>query len=156
MARLVALSLYFSRCILSSLLLSKMPPRISSRDVEMSRRPTQNRYPQSRVRLLWSRYCPNLLKILRQIGECCKETWKILVDSVGPVEDNKPTRPHPQTVVWSLLVFLGFLVLASLAVRFPTSNVRLVLVVVSSGILGGLTLAILKDLCTKRTYNALR
>jgi hypothetical protein len=93
----------------------------------MSQRPIQNRYPQARIREIWSRYCPSPLNTLRQIGAGCKRIWKILIGSVGPVEDNKLMRPHAQTVVCSLLVFVGFIVFGSFAVRFPTSTVRLIL-----------------------------
>lgn len=57
------------------------------------------------------------------------KVYKKLLQAVGPKVGGVPSS---HTVVWALFGFLCFLVFISLAVRFPTCNVRIAFVTVSA------------------------
>ncbi|KAL8708080.1 MAG: hypothetical protein Q9220_007012 [cf. Caloplaca sp. 1 TL-2023] len=66
-----------------------------------------------------------------------------LLRAVGP--DNIRTMPRRETAVGSLLGFFAFLIMTSLAVKYPTENVRTAFTVASSFLILALSLCIWKD-----------
>lgn len=55
------------------------------------------------------------------------------------------TKPSSHTLTYTLLTFLIFLLLASLAVRFPTDKVRNFFISISSMLIGGVVFLVTRD-----------
>lgn len=78
-------------------------------------------------------------------AEILRKSYKKVLEAVGPKVGGKPSN---HTVVWAFFIFTFFLVFASLAVRFPTHNVKIAFVTVSSTMICALCVLMGRDFVT--------
>ena len=72
-----------------------------------------------------------------------KNGYEKIKTAVGPKHDGKPSS---HTVVWTLFTFMVFLVIASLAVKFPKYWFKITFVSINSIVLFVLTVFVWRDL----------
>lgn len=91
---------------------------------------------------LYDSLLPQLQRFYNLITGLWQSVYHKLLEIVGPEHSGKPSS---HTVVWTLIAFMIFLVFGSLAVKFPTHEVRIALVSVNSIIICALSISVLRD-----------
>ena len=115
-----------------------------SRDGAQRNRPSCHPFLRSLQPLLhlYQATMPAVLSAVRTIAKFIRSIYKALLLAIGPEYDSTGARrrlegrPQDHTVVWAFLAFMVLLILGSLAVKFPNPIMRACFTVISSCLVG--------------------